>query len=300
MKAIVCEKYGSTRYLQIKEIPTPLVKKNDVLIKIKASTVASGDCVVRNASPFVRLAFGWKRPRQPILGTDVAGVVERVGSNVDQFEVGDRVIASTGMKFGGHAEYVAVHEDSAIIKYSNSLSFEEATSIAFGGNAGLYFLRKASIKPGSKVLIYGASGAVGSSSIQLAKHFGAEVTGICSGRNSELIYSLGADLVVNYEEADFATKIGVYDVIFDAVGKTSKKNWQTNLTSKGKFLTVARGLVKENPADLRLLINLIEHKQLEPVVDKIYPMEQIREAYHYVETGKKRGSVVIQINKESE
>lgn len=301
MKAIICERYGAPSFLSINEVSMPLIKPNEVLIKIKAATVATGDCVVRNATnPMIKLVFGWKRPRQPILGTDLAGIVVNVGSNVKKFKSGDHVIASTGMKFGGHAEYIAINENASIVKCLNTLSFAEATSIAFGGNAGLHYLRKANVKSGNKVLIYGASGAVGSSSIQLAKYFGAEVTGICSQKNVELVFSLGADAVVNYEEEGFIDKLGKFDLIFDAVGKTSKKNWLNNLSEQGNFFTVAKGLVKNNPDDLEILTSLLENKQLVAVIDRIYPMEQIIQAYEYVETGRKRGTVVLQIDSKSE
>ncbi|WP_207696714.1 hypothetical protein DOK67_0001978 [Enterococcus sp. DIV0212c] len=298
MKAIVCESYGSAEALKIKDIQTPIIKPNELLIKIKATTLASGDCVVKNATnPFIRIMFGFRRPRNPILGTDLAGVVEQVGSNVTQFNIGDRVIASTGMKFGGHAEYISLKEKSAIALIPENLSYEDAVTLAFGGTAALHFLKKVKINKQTKILIYGASGAVGSSSIQIAKYYGANVTGVCSTQNKEMIQTLGADYVLDYTKDDLKHNTEKYDFIFDAVGKTAKKDWEKSLSNEGKFATIAKGFIKVNIPDLKMLIALVENGQLKPVVDRVYQMNQIVEAYQYVESGRKKGNVVIQISK---
>ncbi|ALR99963.1 NADPH:quinone reductase [Enterococcus silesiacus] len=297
MKAIVCEGYGSSELLKIKEVPTPTVKPNELLIKIGASTVASGDCVVKNAAnPFVKIVFGLKRPRNPILGTDLAGVVEQVGKNVKNYKIGDRVIASTGMKFGCHAEYISLNEKKAITLIPENLSYEEAVTLAFGGTAALHFLKKVKIDKHTKILIYGASGAVGSSSIQIAKYFGAEVTGVCSAKNSEMVKSLGADHVLAYTSDAWKVDLEKYDYIFDAVGKTTKADWQNALKDDGNFATIAKGLVRASNADLFRLVELAENGQLKPVIDRVYPMSQIGQAYEYVESGRKKGNVVIEIS----
>ncbi|MGG5372754.1 NAD(P)-dependent alcohol dehydrogenase [Enterococcus sp. AZ196] len=294
MKAIVCEKYGSTEHLKIKELSIPKVKENDILVRVLATTVASGDCVVKNASnPFVRIIFGIQKPRNPILGTDLAGIVEKVGSNVTRFNIGDHIVASTGMKFGGHAEYISLNQNLAISKIPEKMSFKEASVLAFGGNAALHYLRKMKKKSNSKILIYGASGAVGSSSIQLAKHFGLEVTAVCSSNNIDMVRLLGADSTLDYTKIDWERSLKNYDFIFDTVGKTKQKKWDKYLTKNGKFYTVAKGLVKENTQDLELLVNLTNQDILRPVIDRIYTIDEVKEAYSYVETGRKRGNVVL-------
>lgn len=294
MKAIVCDKYDSLDDLKIKEVSMPKIKDHELLIRVMACTVASGDCVVRKASnPFVKLTFGLRKPRKSILGTDFAGVVAQIGEKVTKFAVGDRVVASTGMKFGGQAEYTALSQDAAIVKIPSSLSFQEASVLAFGGNAALHFLRKMGNERGSKLLVYGASGAVGSSTVQLAKYLGFEVTGVCSATNSELVRSLGADAVFDYTQADWMNDLGHYDFVFDAVGKTKKEEWKDHLVSGGSFYSIAKGLVKESPEYLALLVKLAAKKQIVPVIDRVYPMEQAREAYTYVESGRKKGNVVL-------
>lgn len=297
MKAIVCEGYGSSDLLKIKESPIPTVKPNELLIKIKATTVASGDCVVKNAAnPFVKIAFELTRPRNPILGTDLAGVVEQVGKNVGTYKIGDRVIASTGMKFGCHAEYISLNEKKVITVIPENLSYEEAVTLAFGGTAALHYLKKVAINKQTKILIYGASGAVGSSSIQLAKYFGAEVTGVCSAKNRKMVMSLGADHVLDYTTDDLKMNLEKYDYVFDAVGKTAKKDWQNALKDEGNFATIAKGLVRASSSDLSRLVELAGNGQIKPVVDRIYQMSQIKEAYTYVESGRKKGNVVIKIS----
>lgn len=298
MKAVVCTKYGPPELLQIHEISKPVLKNNEVLIKIHSTTVASGDCVIRAAlHPFVRFVLGLRSPRNPVLGTDLSGMVVEVGAGVTRFRKGDRVFASTGMKFGCHAEYIALNENKAISLIPENVTYDEATAIAFGGSAGLHFLRKARVTPGKSILIYGASGAVGSSAVQLAKHFGADVTGVCSSRNLDFVKSLGADVVLDYTAAAFKNDPKQYDIVFDAVGKTSSRHWYGFLTLQGVFVTVAKGLVNEKAQDLDFLRELIVTGALRAVIDRSYPLKDIVEAYRYVETGKKRGNVVIQVIK---
>ncbi|MCA5014429.1 MULTISPECIES: NAD(P)-dependent alcohol dehydrogenase [unclassified Enterococcus] len=294
MKAILCTRYDSFDGLRIEEVKKPSIKENELLIRIMASTVASGDSVVRRASnPFVKLVFGLSKPRNPILGTDLAGIVEAVGGKVTTFKVGDRVVASTGMKFGGHAEYIALDQTVAIAKIPEEQAFKDAVTLPFGGNAGLHYLNKMQKGNGKRLLIYGASGAVGSSTVQLAKIYGFHVTAVCSARNMDLVRSLGADIVRDYTSADWKEELGCFDHIFDAVGKTDKKQWKNHLNTNGTFYTIAKGFVKENAPNLDLLLSLAQKKQLKPVIDKIYSMEQIVDAYKLVESGRKRGNVVL-------
>lgn len=294
MKAVICEGYNTFDKLNIKEVPKPKIKENEILIRIMASTVSSGDSAVRKPPYFfVRLVFGLKKPRNSILGTEMAGFIEQKGAKVTKFNIGDRVVASTGMKFGGHAEYITLNQDLAIAKIPTALSFRDAVALPFGGSAALHYLRKMKKKTATKILIYGASGAVGSSSVQLAKYYGFEVTAVCSQNNMGLLYSLGADYVLDYTKKDWENDLGEYDYIFDAVGKTKSKQWNAYLNDSGTFYSIAKGFVKEKTADLELLVQLANENKLEPVIDKVYKMNQIVEAYQLVESGRKRGNVVL-------
>jgi len=294
MKAIVCNAYSSDKDLVIKEMSKPVIREDEVLIRVMAATVASGDCVVRNANNlFMRIVFGLKKPRKPILGTDLAGVVEAVGKNVTKFKVNDHVIASTGAGFGCHSEYIALKESKAIVKIESTVPFNEAVTLAFGGLAGLHYLKKMKNINKSKILIYGASGAVGSSSVQLAKYYGFEVSTVSSFGNIDMLQSLGTDVAFSYTEDSWKKNLGQYDYIFDAVGKTNKKDWEQHLVAGGEYFTIANGYVKENVEDMELLVQLAKEKKLLPVIDKVYTMEQIVEAYKYVETNRKKGNVVL-------
>jgi NADPH:quinone reductase-like Zn-dependent oxidoreductase len=299
MKAVICEGYNTFDKLNIKEVPKPKINEDEILIKIMASTVSSGDSAVRKPpNSFVRLIFGLQKPRNSILGTEMAGVIEQKGANVTKFNVGDRVVASTGMKFGGHAEYCRLNQNLAIAKIPTSLSFADAVALPFGGSAALHYLRKMKKETTRKILIYGASGAVGSSSVQLAKYYGFEVTAVCSQSNVSLLYSLGADNVFDYTKKDWKADLEEYDYIFDAVGKTKSKQWKAYLDDNGRFFSIAKGFVKEKTADLELLVQLVNENKLEPVIDKIYTMDQIVEAYQRVESGRKRGNVVLDFSQE--
>ncbi|WP_337134221.1 NAD(P)-dependent alcohol dehydrogenase [Priestia megaterium] len=304
MKAMVCTKYGKPDVLQLEEVENPIPKENEILIKIHATTVTSGDCRVRSFnSPLLlwlpmRIVLGLRKPRKSILGVELAGEVEDVGKNVTRFKKGDQLFAMTGMKFGGYAEYICLPEKGTIAVKPENVTCEEAASISFGGTTALHFFRKGNIQTGQKVLIYGASGAVGTAAVQLANYYGAEVTGVCSAKNSELVKSLGADRVINYQHESFTEKEERYDLIFDAVGKITKNQSKEALALNGRFVSVeGQGIAKVQTKDLLLLKKLMEEGQIKSVIDRCYSLEQIPEAHEYVETGHKIGNVAIVLKK---
>lgn len=304
MKAMVCTKYGKPDVLQLQEVEKPIPKENEILIKIHAATVTSGDCRVRSFnSPLLlwlpmRIVLGLRKPRKSILGVELAGEVEDVGKNVTRFKKGDQLFAMTGMKFGGYAEYICLPEKGTIAVKPENVTYEEAASISFGGTTALHFFRKGTIQTGQKVLIYGASGAVGTAAVQLASYYGAEVTGVCSAKNSELVKSLGADRVIDYQNENFTEKQEKYDLIFDAVGKITKNQCKAALALNGRFVSVeGQGIAKVQTKDLLLLKKLIEEGQIKSVIDRCYSLEQVPEAHEYVETGHKIGSVVVTLKK---
>jgi NADPH:quinone reductase-like Zn-dependent oxidoreductase len=325
VKAILHTQYGAPDLLQLKEVDQPAPKDNEVLIAIHATTVSTGDCNVRNFTfvtksmlPIAKLMFGIRKPwKARVLGTELAGEVERAGKDVTRFKTGDRVVASTGAAGGGHAQYACLPETGAVAIKPDSLSWEQAVAIPFGANTALYFLRDlGKIRAGQDLLIIGASGAIGSAGVQLAKHFGVKVTGVCSGANVDLVTALGADSVIDYTREDFTKSANTYDLIFDVVGATTFDRCRRSLKPNGVFLQnimelsdivwvlwtsitggkkIKGGVAIGNMANMGLITALAAAGKLKPVIDRSYPLEQIAEAFKYVEQGHKKGNVVITV-----
>ncbi len=321
MKAIVCTKYGTPEVLQLKEVEKPTPKDNEVRIKIYAAVVTPSDCAFRKADPFmVRFLYGLRRPKYTILGVELAGEIESVGKDVSVFKEGDQVYGMSPNSFGAHAEYMCLPEVNALFLKPANATFEEAAGVCDGATTALTFLRdKANIQSGQKVLINGASGAVGAYAVQLAKYYGAEVTAVCSTANVGLVKSLGADQVIDYTQEDFTKGGQTFDVIFDAVGKSSFSRCKGSLKQRGIYLSTVPTLgimlqmlwtskigskkaiftaagLKQSKENLGFLKELYEVGKIKSVIDRRYPLEQTAEAHNYVEKGHKKGNVVITVH----
>ena len=319
MKAAVYTKYGSPEVLQLKDVVKPTPKDNEVLIKMHATSVNRTDCGFRNPDPIiVRFFSGLTRPKRTILGSEFAGQIEEVGKGVKSFKIGDQVFGHTGDSFGAHAEYLCIPEDRPIAIKPTNMTYEEAAVVCDGAILALSCLKKVNIQSGQKILIYGASGSIGTAGVQLSKYFGADVTAVCNSKNVELVKSLGADRVIDYTEDDFTKNGQTYDVVFDAVGKSSFLHCRNSIKHGGFYLETDLGFLWQNlfflaltakigsrkliiaiprinKENVLLLKDIIQAGKYKAVIDRRYPLEQIIEATRYVETGQKTGNVVITI-----
>ncbi len=312
MKAIVCTKYGEPEVLKLLDIEKPKPKKNELCIKIHATAITASDCIVRGFNLpvwhpmgfMMGLVLGFGKPRNPVLGMVLSGEIKSVGKDVRSFQKGNQVFAFTvksakRMRFGTYAEYMCLPEDWMVTLKPSNLTHEEAASIPYGGMIALHFLKKANIQKDDKILIYGASGAIGTSAIQLSKYFGANVTAVCSTANLELVKSLGADTVIDYTKENFNENNTHYDIIFDAVGKRKSSNfklhYKKNLTRNGRYIEVDNGSPIPTMENLILLKNLSETSRIKPVIDRCFTLENMVEAHKYVDKGHKKGNVIITI-----
>jgi len=305
MKTAVYSKYGAPEVLELKELDKPVPKPNEILVKVMATSVSAGDVRLR-ASNFpllfwlpARLIFGLFRPKKKILGHEWSGVIEQIGSKVSKFKVGDEVFGTTSMlKTGAYAEFMCVPEywsQGVVVKKTRQLSYKEAAVLPIGSMTALYLLQKANIERDQKVLINGASGSVGSYAVQIANHFGARVTGVCSYRNIEMVEQLGAEAVIDYKKQDYTQSSEHYDIVFDTVGKTSKSDAKKVLKRSGQFVST-KMLTKESTELLLKVRQLTEIGQITPFIDKTYSLENLVEAHRYVDSGRKRGNVSVVIH----
>lgn len=319
MKAVVYRKYGGPEVLEFTELPKPQPKENEILIKIIATSVTTADVRMRKADPFpVKFMMGFPNPKKQVLGTEFSGIVEAVGSGVTRFRVNDRVYGPVGFKPGTYLEYRCFSQDSLLTVIPDNVSFEEAAAIPFGGMSSLYFLKKGKVGKGTGLLIYGASGCLGTAAIQLAVNMGADVTAVCSGKNEQLVKSLGAKAVIDYTKDSLKFYPGVFDVVFDTIGKSPFDESIKALKKGGIYLRavhmapgvifrgiragltsgrkVMGGTAAELPEYIDHLSELAAAGKYKPVIDKIYPLSEIRKAHEYVDSGHKRGNVVIKID----
>jgi NADPH:quinone reductase-like Zn-dependent oxidoreductase len=322
MKAIIWTAYGKPDVLKFREIETPIPKDNEVFIKIHTTAATTGDCRLRGFRvPLgfwlpTRLVFGLLKPRKSILGMDFSGEVESVGKRVSQFKIGDRVCGSTGIKLGANAEYICLAEDHALVKIPDDLSYKNAVAIIFGGLTAVHFLRdKVNIQSGQRILINGASGAVGTAAVQLSKYYGADVTGVCSASNHKLVTSIGADRVIDYTKENFVNNGETYDAILDTVGNLSLSKCNHSLVPRGKLVLINTGLLTnlrsvtnaklvcgvsgENKESLSFLMELVSSGRIVPVIDSVHPLQNIPDVHRYIDKGHKRGNVVIVVERET-
>ena len=306
MKAIICTKYGPPEVLKITTVPIPKPTENEILVKIMATAVNSADVRIRGLKVegfmklVMRLVLGFNKPRKSILGTVFSGIIEHIGTNVNDFKVGDNVFGMTGLKFGTNAEYIVINKNDNVILAPRNATYEEAAAIIFGGQTAIYFLEKAGIskKPDVKVLIYGATGSVGTAAIQIAKSHNAHITAVCSTRGSELMERLGITNVLFYDQGQFEEHRSKYDIVFDAVSKASKKQCKSLLNEDGVFKTVeGMEVASESKRQLEILRELFENGSYDATIDKVFPMDQVKAAHQYVDQGNKKGNVVLRIGK---
>ncbi len=304
MKAVICTKYGPPDVLKIQDHIKPLPRENELLIKIIATAVNSGDVRVRGlvGEGFMKiimlLVLGFFKPRKPILGTVFSGVVESVGVGVLNFKIGDKVFGMTGFRFGTYAEYIAIKEKSSISFMPKNATFEEAVSLIFGGQTAIYFLEKAKLSKKKRVLIIGGTSSVGVAAIQIVKYYEANLTVVCSSEGKHLVENLGVSNIILYDKEDFRKQASKFDIIFDAVGKTKKKECETLLDKNGIYKSVGgMEVASESKNQLELIRELYEKGKLKAIIDKTFPMEKVVDAHRYVDTGRKKGNVVLRIAK---
>ncbi len=309
MRAVICTKYGPPEVLKIVEVSKPSPKYNEVLVKVRATAVNSGDVRVRSLGVegfmkiVMRLVLGFHKPRKPILGTVYSGIVESTGKKVSKFNIGDKVFGMTGFNFGTYAEYLVVKENSSIAFMPEKSTFEEAVSLIFGGQTAIYFLDKAKIaeKNKTKTLIIGATGSVGIAATQIAQYYGSDVTVVCSSAGKSLVENLGFSKIILYDKEVFSNQPNTYDIIFDAVGKTTKTECKAILAKGGIYKTVG-GLeyASESQEQLEFIKKLYEIGKLKPIIDKTFSLEDVVAAHHYVDQGRKKGSVILKIREQQE